>query len=276
MAKTVNARTLPVQSIGYKYGKLIIPPYEVDVEFTPQEEAALDSGINADMIPSAAGANNQLADKQYVDDNIASASATFKGNYNQVTDLNLTVAASHSDVETALASVISTVDKNDYCYVDVPTSDLTPTQIEKTERYKFNGTSWDYEYSPTPAFSAAQWAALNSGITDTLVEAFGAKYDLPSGGIPDTDLSSGVQSSLGAANSAYQLPNGGIPKTDLASDVQTSLGKADTAIQDAYSTTQADNKFVDSTQIRHIVSMTQAEYDLITPDANTLYCIIQL
>ena len=32
---------------------------------------------------------------------------------------------------------------------------------------------------------------------------------------------------------AYELPSGGIPKTDLASDVQTSLGKADTALQSA-------------------------------------------
>jgi hypothetical protein len=35
MAKTVHARTLPVQSIDYKYGKVSIPPYEVDIEFTP-------------------------------------------------------------------------------------------------------------------------------------------------------------------------------------------------------------------------------------------------
>ena len=31
--------------------------------------------------------------------------------------------------------------------------------------------------------------------------------------------------------SAYQKPSGGIPKSDLSSDVQTSLGKADTALQ---------------------------------------------
>ena len=181
MAKTVNARTLPVQSIGYKYGKLIIPPYEVDVEFTPQEEAALDSGITADMIPSAAGANNQLADKQYVDDNIASASATFRGNYNQVTDLNLTVSASHSDVEAALANVISTVDKNDYCYVDIPTSDQTPTQIAKTERYKFDGTAWNYEYSPTPIDKPACKPFNGDWPTNTTLAAFCAAV------VADTD-----------------------------------------------------------------------------------------
>ena len=56
-------------------------------------------------------------------------------------------------------------------------------------------------------------------------------YSLPSGGIPSTDLTSTVQTSLGLADSAYQLPSGGIPATDLASTVQTSLGLADTAYQ---------------------------------------------
>lgn len=56
-------------------------------------------------------------------------------------------------------------------------------------------------------------------------------YVLPSTGIPKTDLASGVQSSLGFADTAYQKPTGGIPKSDLASAVRTSLGKADTALQ---------------------------------------------
>ena len=58
-------------------------------------------------------------------------------------------------------------------------------------------------------------------------------YVKPSGGIPKTDLASGVQTSLGKADSAYQKPSGGIPSSDLASGVQTSLGKADTAVQPA-------------------------------------------
>lgn len=56
-------------------------------------------------------------------------------------------------------------------------------------------------------------------------------YQKPSGGIPSTDLASAVQTSLGKADTAYQKPSGGIPSTDLASAVQTSLGKADTALQ---------------------------------------------
>lgn len=56
-------------------------------------------------------------------------------------------------------------------------------------------------------------------------------YQKASGGIPASDLASGVQTSLGKADSAYQLPADGIPATDLESSIQTSLGKADTAYQ---------------------------------------------
>lgn len=63
------------------------------------------------------------------------------------------------------------------------------------------------------------------------VEGGSGGYEPPVGGIPKTDLASGVQSSLDAADSAYQKPSGGIPSTDMTSAVQTSLGKADTAYQ---------------------------------------------
>ena len=49
--------------------------------------------------------------------------------------------------------------------------------------------------------------------------ALSAKYEKPSGGIPSTDLASGVQTSLGKADSAYQKPGTGIPASDLASGV---------------------------------------------------------
>ena len=90
-------------------------------------------------------------------------------------------------------------------------------------------------------------------------------YTKPSGGIPKADLASGVQTSLGKADTAlqsvtaeavlgaaedftseqkpvfrgyigagtYSKPSGGIPKADLASGVQTSLGKADGSLQTA-------------------------------------------
>ena len=79
-------------------------------------------------------------------------------------------------------------------------------------------------------------------------EAIEGKYTKPSGGIPSTDLASGVQTSLGKADTAYQKPSGGIPSTDLASAVQTSLGKADTALQssDIDSTLTVSGKAADA------------------------------
>ena len=41
-------------------------------------------------------------------------------------------------------------------------------------------------------------------------------YSKPSGGIPLTDLASGVQTSLGLADTAYQKPSGGIPAADMS------------------------------------------------------------
>jgi len=58
-----------------------------------------------------------------------------------------------------------------------------------------------------------------------------AKYTKPAEGIPDSDMETAVQTSLGKADTAYQKPVDGIPGSDTASAVQTSLGKADTAYQ---------------------------------------------
>lgn len=198
------------------------------------EDTALDGRLDTieGLIPSQATTTNQLADKSFVNSSISTATATFRGSKNLVSDLSLPVDATESQIATALATAISTADNNDYAFVQVPTSATTPTQIARVDRYKYNGTAWAFEYSiNNSGYTAEQWAAINSGITSNLVTAFGAKYDLPSGGMPSTDMSSAVQTSLGKADTAYQKPSAGIPDTDLTSGVQSSLGKADTAYQ---------------------------------------------
>ena len=172
MAKTVNARTIAVQSLDYKYGKIVVPPYEVDVEFTPQEEAALDSGITADMIPSDAGQSNKFATENYVNNKVATDAATFKGTYNLVSDLGLTVAAAQADIAAALATEISDADNNDYSYVQIPIDDNTPSRIKKTDRYKFDGTDWAYEFTVSNADLAPYRAFKPDWTTDTTLLAF--------------------------------------------------------------------------------------------------------
>ena len=95
-------------------------------------------------------------------------------------------------------------------------------------------------------------------LPDTTTAADLGAYVKPNTGIPKTDLSTAVQTSLNKADTAlqsapvtsvntktgavvltasdvgaYAKPSGGIPKTDLTASVQTSLNKADTALQSA-------------------------------------------
>ena len=146
----------------------------IDVEATTR--AAAIAAIFA-LIPEAASALNQLADKNFVNSSISTATAVFKGTYNVVVDLELYYNATHEQIAVMLASKIISADNNDYCFVQIPTSDITPLQIARTDRYKFNGTAWAYEYTlNNSGFTAAQWAAINSGITSLLKDKL---IDLP-------------------------------------------------------------------------------------------------
>lgn len=104
------------------------------------------------------------------------------------------------------------------------------TRIDLSNYAQKNGSYPDM--SVGNATKATQDASGNV-ITETYATKAenNAKYTKPSTGIPESDLASAVQTSLGKADTAYQKPSGGIPKTDLASAVQTSLNKADTALQ---------------------------------------------
>lgn len=56
-------------------------------------------------------------------------------------------------------------------------------------------------------------------------------YTKPANGIPATDMTSSVQTSLGLADTAYQKPNNGIPASDLASGVIPSVPVQDVQIK---------------------------------------------
>lgn len=57
------------------------------------------------------------------------------------------------------------------------------------------------------------------------------KYERPTNGIPSTDMTVAVQTSLGKADTAYQKPATGIPSSDMSDSVRAALDKADSAIQ---------------------------------------------
>lgn len=127
-----------------------------------QAETAIDN--IEDTIPS-------LATKEFVNSSISTNTATFRGSYNLVTDLKLAVSASRETIARNIPNVVSSADNNDYAFIQIPTSDETPTNIARVERYKFNGSEWAFEYElNNSGFTAEQWAAISSGVTTTHVQ----------------------------------------------------------------------------------------------------------
>ena len=214
-----------------------------------------------DKIPAQASAQNQLADKAFVNSSIATNTATFRGTYNLVSDLGLTTSATEQAVASAIATHLAALvppvvpENNDYCFVQVPRETSDPTVIDRIDRYKCTVTesggvttrAWEYEWSlNNSSFTAAQWAAINSGITSALVTKLGAlptADELAAALLGKADkVANATSGNLAGLDGNGNLMDSGkkptdfapatnIAKTALASDVQTSLGKADTAIQ---------------------------------------------
>ncbi len=116
-------------------------------------DTALDTRVTAieSKIPAQATAENKLADKEFVNSSIATATATFRGTF-----------------ETLEALKATTADKNDYAFW-VHKDDAGNTCYDK---YTYTGTEWLFEYRlNNSSFTAAQWAALNSGVTADVIKA---------------------------------------------------------------------------------------------------------
>lgn len=184
-----------------------------------------------DLIPAAASTTNQLADKAFVNSSVATNTA------NYISD-NGEPFTSLADLQAYSGPLTN----NDYAFV-VGTDSAGNTTYT---RYKYTAStdSWAEEYVlNNSSFTAAQWAAISSGITSADVTKIGnavlvtaqslttaqktqartnigaGTYSKASGGIPASDLASAVQTSLGKADSAYQKPGTGIPASDLAAGV---------------------------------------------------------
>lgn len=118
------------------------------------ENAYWSVAVVEEKIPSQASSTNQLADKDFVNSSISTATATFKGTYNSVAELEQVTA-----------------DANDYAFV-ISTDSAGNTVYN---RYKYSNGSWLFEYAlNNSSFTAAQWAAINSAITSGDVQKLAA------------------------------------------------------------------------------------------------------
>lgn len=116
------------------------------------------SDINA-LIPNQASTENQLADKDFVNSSISSSTANFIGTFDSLAELE---------------AYSGPLTNNDYAFV--VDTDAAGNTIYN--RYKYNGSEWLFEYSiNNSSFTAAQWDALNSGITTSGVEQISDNKD---------------------------------------------------------------------------------------------------
>ena len=159
-------------------------------------EGALQTAIDTinGKIPAQATTSNQLADKDFVNSSISTATADFKGTYNSLQELEQVTA-----------------NANDYAFVIA--TDVAGNTVYK--RYKWvDGTGWTWEYDlNNSSFTAAQWAAIQSGITAALVTKLS---DLPT----NTELNQRISTAITTALGQYYT------KTEI----DTALATINTAI----------------------------------------------
>lgn len=113
----------------------------------------------------------------FVNSSVATATARFLGSFT-LTDLGLTYGATNAQIATALDNHTwpsgTSPTNNDYVYVEIQDPQTTAIDDE-VRRFKFNGTAWAYEYTlNNSSFTAAEKAAIDSGITSTLVTTYSA------------------------------------------------------------------------------------------------------
>jgi hypothetical protein len=162
-------------------------------------------------IPSQASTSNQLADKAFVNSSVQTATANFRGNWSTWTDVPTSASSYPADYAESTTPTV-----NDYLVVQ-DASDYTGDTLEGTWRFKYTGTwstdgksGWNPEYqvNETP-LTAAQLAALNSGITSSDVTLIGTALqpnDLPTNHVTtDTNQNiTGTKTFVGTKKIAFK------------------------------------------------------------------------
>lgn len=107
-----------------------------------------------ELVPNQASSSNQLADKSFVNSTVGTNTAVFRGTFNSLAELQ---------------EYSGEVTNNDYAFVIIY-DPVATTEVLKYDRYKYDGTSWVFEYSlNNSSFTAEQWSAINSGVTSSKV-----------------------------------------------------------------------------------------------------------
>lgn len=130
---------------------------QANINTEESERKAADTALGTrvesieDKIPAQASSENKLADKDFVNSSIATSTATFRGTFDTLEALKAAQA-----------------DKNDYAFWAHKDEDGNTCY----DKYTYTGTEWKFEYRlNNSSFTAAQWAAINSGVTANVIKA---------------------------------------------------------------------------------------------------------
>lgn len=100
------------------------------------------------LIPATASGQNQLADKNFVNSSVATNTANFVGTFSTIEELE----------------AVQNPTNNDYGFVI--STDASGNTVYNRYKYRESDASWIFEYAlNNSSFTAAQWAAIQSGIT---------------------------------------------------------------------------------------------------------------
>lgn len=115
------------------------------------------------LVPAAPSADNAAASKAFVNSSIATATSTFRGTFD-MTEMEFKMLG----WQTTTSSAKYYVEKNDYAFLYQNSTDGATVYT----RYKWDGLMWWKEYQlNNSGFTAAQWSAINSGITNAVIES---------------------------------------------------------------------------------------------------------
>ena len=205
----------------------------------------------------------------FVNSSIATNTANFKGTLSEETDLGLTSSATNAQIAAALGSYSwsPSPTNNDYCFVSV--NDSATVDIDEYRRFKYNGSTWEYEYTlNNSSYTQAQWDAINSGINTTKVSTYSAHVASTGNPHSVTKAQVGLGSVVNTGDSAVPVENGttklttGGAYTELAKKVDktttvnghalssdVTVTKSDVGLGNADNTADADKNVLTAKRI---------------------------
>lgn len=161
--RTILDYTVIVQELQRVYEQATISGGVVDSQLNLNSINPVQNQVLANLIPTQASASNKLADKDFVNSSIGTNTANYISDNGEPFTSVEELEAYEGEVTNNDYAVVTGVDDNGNTYFDRYKAKVVGSTITWGKEYRLNNSS----------FTSEQWAAINSGITEELVEQIG-------------------------------------------------------------------------------------------------------